>query len=197
MRRRWPTGGALRTLVGGMCETDYSGYPDCRNDTLQTLAKAISLGMDAPFAIETPLMWIDKAGTWAMAETLGGARLVDLIVEHTHTCYTPTARPGTPGATAAANAPRASCARKDGRNGKPARPDPRRRAGHRRRLEGAHKIVQEDEEDATSCWIHAVLHKIEGDAGNSRYWYRRAGQSYEAYPDAKAELAAIKAVLTY
>ena len=61
----------------------------------------------------------------------------------------------------------------------------------------AHEIVQQDEEDATSCWIHAVLHKIEGDAGNSRYWYRRAGQSYEAYPDAKAELAAIKAELTY
>ena len=61
----------------------------------------------------------------------------------------------------------------------------------------AHEIVQQDEEDATSCWIHAVLHKIEGDAGNSRYLYRRAGQSYEAYPDTKAELAAIKAVLTY
>jgi hypothetical protein len=61
----------------------------------------------------------------------------------------------------------------------------------------AHEIVQQDEADATSCWIHAVLHKIEGDAGNSRYWYARAGQAYEAYPDAKAELAAIKAVLTY
>ena len=61
----------------------------------------------------------------------------------------------------------------------------------------AHAIVQQDEEDATSCWIHAVLHKIEGDADNSRYWYRRAGQAYESYPDANAELAAIKAVLTY
>jgi hypothetical protein len=61
----------------------------------------------------------------------------------------------------------------------------------------AHVIVQQDEEDATSCWIHAVLHKIEGDAGNSRYWYSRAGQAFEAFPDAKAELAAIKAVLTY
>ena len=78
----------IRTLVGGMCETDYSGYPDCRNDTLQALAKAISLGLDTPFAIETPLMWIDKAGTWAMADALGGSALVDLIVEHTHTCYT-------------------------------------------------------------------------------------------------------------
>ena len=77
----------IRTLVGGMCETDYSGYPDCRHDTLQSLAKSISLGMDAPFAIETPLMWIDKAGTWDMAEKLGGPALVDLIVEHSHTCY--------------------------------------------------------------------------------------------------------------
>jgi hypothetical protein len=62
---------------------------------------------------------------------------------------------------------------------------------------GAHTIVQQDETDATSCWIHAVLHKIEGDTGNARYWYRRAGRSYEAYPDAKAELAAIRASLTY
>jgi 7-cyano-7-deazaguanine synthase len=79
----------LRTLVGGMCETDFSGYPDCRNATLQTLAEAISLGLDAPYAIETPLMWIDKAATWALADQLGGAALVGLIVEHTHTCYTP------------------------------------------------------------------------------------------------------------
>ena len=79
----------LRVLVGGMCETDYSGYPDCRNETLQALAKAISLGLDAPFVIETPLMWIDKAGTWEMAHRLGGDRFVDLIVAHTHTCYTP------------------------------------------------------------------------------------------------------------
>ena len=77
----------MRTLVGGMCETDFSGYPDCRNDTLQTLAKAISLGTDAAFIIETPLMWIDKAGTWALAEELGGAPLVELIVEESHTCY--------------------------------------------------------------------------------------------------------------
>ena len=77
----------MRTLVGGMCETDFSGYPDCRNDTLQTLAQAISLGMDAEFTIETPLMRIDKAGTWALAEKLGGTPLVELIVEETHTCY--------------------------------------------------------------------------------------------------------------
>jgi 7-cyano-7-deazaguanine synthase len=79
----------IRTLVGGMCETDYSGYPDCRDETLQSLARSLSLGMDTPLTIETPLMWIDKAGTWAMADALGGRRLVDLIVEHTHTCYTP------------------------------------------------------------------------------------------------------------
>ena len=77
----------IRTLVGGMCETDYSGYPDCRNETLQTLAKAISLGMGAEFVIETPLMWIDKAATWALADKLGGAPLVELIVEDTRTCY--------------------------------------------------------------------------------------------------------------
>ncbi len=77
----------ISTLVGGMCETDYSGYPDCRNDTLQTLAKAIALGLDKPITIETPLMYIDKAGTWALAHELGGAALVDLIVDVTHTCY--------------------------------------------------------------------------------------------------------------
>jgi 7-cyano-7-deazaguanine synthase len=79
----------IATLVGGMCETDFSGYPDCRNDTLQALATAISMGMDRPIAIETPLMWIDKAATWQMAHDLGGPALVDLIVAHTHTCYTP------------------------------------------------------------------------------------------------------------
>jgi len=77
----------IRTLVGGMCETDYSGYPDCRNDTLQTLAKALSLGMAIDLRIETPLMTVDKAGTWAMAEKIGGADLVRLLVEATHSCY--------------------------------------------------------------------------------------------------------------
>jgi 7-cyano-7-deazaguanine synthase len=77
----------IGTLVGGMCETDYSGYPDCRNDTLQTLARALSLGLDRPVVIDTPLMYIDKAGTWAMAETLGGPTLVGILVEHTHSCY--------------------------------------------------------------------------------------------------------------
>lgn len=77
----------IPTLVGGMCETDYSGYPDCRNDTLQTLARALSLGLDRPLAIETPLMYVDKAGTWAMAHALGGEAFTQLIVETTHTCY--------------------------------------------------------------------------------------------------------------
>jgi 7-cyano-7-deazaguanine synthase len=77
----------LQVLVGGMCETDYSGYPDCRDSTLKALQVAISLGMDVPLVIETPLMWIDKADTWRMADTLGGATLVDLIRADTHTCY--------------------------------------------------------------------------------------------------------------
>ena len=77
----------IDTLVGGMCETDFSGYPDCRNDTVQALAKALSLGLDRPMMIETPLMFLDKAGTWELASSLGGERLVDLIIEDTHTCY--------------------------------------------------------------------------------------------------------------
>jgi 7-cyano-7-deazaguanine synthase len=74
-------------LVGGMCETDFSGYPDCRDDTMKAMQIALSLGMDKRFLIETPLMWIDKAQTWQLAEDLGGKPLVNLIVEHTHTCY--------------------------------------------------------------------------------------------------------------
>lgn len=77
----------IRALIGGMCETDFSGYPDCRNATIQSLSHAISLGMDTAFDIYTPLMRIDKAGTWALAHDLGGDTLVDLIVEATHTCY--------------------------------------------------------------------------------------------------------------
>ncbi len=77
----------LPVLVAGMCETDYSGYPDCRNDTIRAQEQAIALGLDRPFRIETPLMYVDKAGTWAMAEALGGAALVDLVREDTHTCY--------------------------------------------------------------------------------------------------------------
>lgn len=74
-------------LVGGMCETDYSGYPDCRDDTLKALQVALNLGMERRFVVHTPLMWIDKADTWALARDLGGEALVDLIVEDTHTCY--------------------------------------------------------------------------------------------------------------
>ena len=77
----------LQVIVTGVCETDFSGYPDCRDDTMKAMQLALSLGMDKRFLIETPLMWIDKAATWAMARAVGGAELVDLIVEHTHTCY--------------------------------------------------------------------------------------------------------------
>ena len=77
----------IDVLVGGMCETDYSGYPDCRNDTLQALQSALRLGMATDVAIATPLMWLDKAATWTLAEELGGMPLVDLIRSDTHTCY--------------------------------------------------------------------------------------------------------------
>ncbi|MFO1101456.1 MAG: 7-cyano-7-deazaguanine synthase QueC [Methylocystis sp.] len=77
----------IADLVGGMCETDYSGYPDCRDQTIRAMAQALGLGMDRGFAIHTPLMWIDKAETWRLAESLGGEELVRLIVEETHTCY--------------------------------------------------------------------------------------------------------------
>jgi len=77
----------LRFLIGGMCETDFSGYPDCRDNTLKALQVAISLGLDSPLIIETPLMWIDKAATWKMAENLGGDALVEIIRQETHTCY--------------------------------------------------------------------------------------------------------------
>ena len=77
----------LQVLVTGVCETDFSGYPDCRDDTMKAMQLALSLGMDQRFLIETPLMWIDKAATWDLARQLGGTALVDLIVEYTHTCY--------------------------------------------------------------------------------------------------------------
>jgi 7-cyano-7-deazaguanine synthase len=77
----------LTTLIGGMCETDFSGYPDCRDATLQALEQAIRLGTEIPFVIETPLMWLTKADTWALADQLGGEALVDLVIEETHTCY--------------------------------------------------------------------------------------------------------------
>lgn len=74
-------------LVGGMCETDYSGYPDCRDDAIKAMQVALNLGMDARFVLHTPLMWRDKAATWTLARDLGGPPLVDLVREHTHTCY--------------------------------------------------------------------------------------------------------------
>jgi 7-cyano-7-deazaguanine synthase len=77
----------LKRLVGGMCETDFSGYPDCRRDTLDAMQQALNLGMAQDFAIETPLMRLTKAETWALAKGLGGEALVELIVRESHTCY--------------------------------------------------------------------------------------------------------------
>jgi 7-cyano-7-deazaguanine synthase len=77
----------LDVLVGGMCETDFSGYPDCRRDTIEAMSTALSLGLDKPVPIETPLMALTKAETWALANRIGGPALVDLIVEDSHTCY--------------------------------------------------------------------------------------------------------------
>ncbi len=78
---------SLTVLVGGMCETDFSGYPDCRDNTLKAMQVAISLGLEAPMTIDTPLMWLTKADTWALADRLGGPRFTELLIEHTHTCY--------------------------------------------------------------------------------------------------------------
>src|SRR5436305_8014146 len=77
----------VRRIVGGMCETDFSGYPDCRDDTIKALQVALNLGMESRFVIDTPLMWRDKAATWALAHELGGVALVRVIIEDTHTCY--------------------------------------------------------------------------------------------------------------
>ncbi len=74
-------------LVGGMCETDFSGYPDCRDNTIKAMQLALSLGLDTAMGIDTPLMWLTKAQTWALSDALGGAVLTNLIVERTHTCY--------------------------------------------------------------------------------------------------------------
>ncbi len=78
---------ALTHLVAGMCETDFSGYPDCRDDTVKAMQIALNLGMDSRFIIETPLMWIDKAATWQLAKALGGQRLLEIIIDDSHTCY--------------------------------------------------------------------------------------------------------------
>ena len=76
-----------RHIVAGMCETDYSGYPDCRDDTVKAMQVALSLGLDRRVTIHTPLMWVDKAGTFSMAREIAGQAFLDLIVEETHTCY--------------------------------------------------------------------------------------------------------------
>ncbi len=77
----------IKHLVAGMCETDFSGYPDCRDDTIKAMQLALTLGMDRRFVIHTPLMWIDKAGTFALARNIGGDALIDLLLAETHTCY--------------------------------------------------------------------------------------------------------------
>jgi 7-cyano-7-deazaguanine synthase len=77
----------IKHLVAGMCETDFSGYPDCRDDTIRAMQVALTLGMDRRFVIHTPLMWIDKAGTFALADEIGGKPLIDLLLGETHTCY--------------------------------------------------------------------------------------------------------------
>jgi 7-cyano-7-deazaguanine synthase len=77
----------IKHIVGGMCETDFSGYPDCRDDTLKVLQATLNLGMESRLVIDTPLMWLDKAATWGLADELGGALLIDIIRLKTHTCY--------------------------------------------------------------------------------------------------------------
>jgi 7-cyano-7-deazaguanine synthase len=77
----------IKHIVAGMCETDFSGYPDCRDDTVKAMQLALTLGMDRRFVIHTPLMWIDKAGTFALAHEIGGRALIDLLLAETHTCY--------------------------------------------------------------------------------------------------------------
>ncbi len=77
----------IKHIVGGMCETDYSGYPDCRDDTLKSLQVTLNLGMEKRFVLETPLMWIDKSETWKLADTIAGSPFIDMIKNDTHTCY--------------------------------------------------------------------------------------------------------------
>ncbi|SEC65146.1 7-cyano-7-deazaguanine synthase [Rhizobiales bacterium GAS188] len=104
-------------LVTGVCETDFSGYPDCRDDTMKAMQLALNLGMDARFVIHTPLMWIDKAQSWALADELGGEKLVSLIGARRIPAIRTTGRSCMPGAMAAANARPASYARRASRNG--------------------------------------------------------------------------------
>ena len=110
----------LRRIVAGMCETDYSGYPDCRDDTIKAMQLALNLGMQRRFVLETPLMWRDKAATWALAAALGGDALVELIRIRPTAATWATARVCTTGGMAAAPVRRASCARAAGSAGAPA-----------------------------------------------------------------------------
>ncbi len=114
----------LARMIGGMCETDYSGYPDCRRETLDAMQTALNLGMEQGFSIETPLMWLTKAQTWALAKTLGGQPLIDLILEETHTCYLGDRGQRHVWGYGCGTCPAASCARAALRIG--ARPDSRR-----------------------------------------------------------------------
>jgi 7-cyano-7-deazaguanine synthase len=77
----------LTRIVGGMCETDFSGYPDCRDDAIKAMQVALNIGMESRFVLETPLMWLDKAQSWDLAQELGGEALVEAIIDHSHTCY--------------------------------------------------------------------------------------------------------------
>ncbi len=77
----------IKNIVAGVCETDFSGYPDCRDDTIKAMQLALNLGMDRRFVIHTPLMWVDKAATFRLAEEIGGAQLIDVLLDETHTCY--------------------------------------------------------------------------------------------------------------
>ena len=77
----------LKHLVAGMCETDFSGYPDCRDDTIKAMQLALNLGMERRFVIDTPVMWLDKAAVFALGHEIGGDAFIDLLVEDTHTCY--------------------------------------------------------------------------------------------------------------
>ncbi len=77
----------IKYLIGGMCETDYSGYPDCRDDTLKALQVALNLGMETNFVIETPLMRVNKAQTWEITKYFGGKKAVDFLIQYTHSCY--------------------------------------------------------------------------------------------------------------
>ena len=186
----------IDTLVGGMCETDFSGYPDCRNDTVQALAKALSLGLDRPMTIETPLMFLDKAGTWELASSLGGETRRPHHRGHAHLLpRRPFASPSlglwlwpVPGVRTES----------EGMDSMASSDDLKRAvelalAGD---WDGAHAIAQGDESDPLFCWLHACLHKIQGDTGNSRYWYAKAGTRFDDFADATAELQAIRATIS-